>query len=447
MIRTCRHSRRQFLRDLGARTALLPFILNLPSLGFAGEPGGGAKAQRKQRLIVMFSPNGVIPGTFWPDAVGAGFAFKESLRPLEEFRARTLMLHGVCNKIKGDGDGHMRGMGCLLTGIELFPGNIQGGSDTPAGWSRGISIDQEITRFLQAEPRTRTRFGSLEFGVQVSERADTWTRMSYAGPNQPLAPISNPYQMFAKLYGQQKNRAALISVLDDLQGDFKKVRDQVSAEDRALLEQHATFVRAAEKELKDSGSAVQTVKPPVLEGGVRDDNDHMPKTSRMQIDLLVASLQADFARVATLQYTQSVGQAKMTWLGIHEAHHTLSHEPDEKKDVQDQLTRINTWFCGELAYLVKRLAETPEPGTTQSLLDNTQVVWTNELGKGNSHTRDDIPFVLVGNGLDFTMGRSLKYEKVPHNRLLMALAHGFGHKIGSFGNADHCHDGVLTDLV
>jgi hypothetical protein len=35
-------------------------------------------------------------------------------------------------------------MGCLLTGTELFPGNIQGGSDTPAGWASGISIDQEI---------------------------------------------------------------------------------------------------------------------------------------------------------------------------------------------------------------------------------------------------------------------------------------------------------------
>jgi hypothetical protein len=57
-------------------------------------------------------------------------------------------------------------------------------------------------------------------------------------------------------------------------------------------------------------------------------------------------------------------------------------------------------------------------------LDNTLLLWTNELGKGNSHTHDDIPFVLVGNGLDFKMGRSLKYQKVPHNRLLLSLAHG-----------------------
>jgi len=56
------------------------------------------------------------------------------------------------------------------------------------------------------------------------------------------------------------------------------------------------------------------------------------------------------------------------------------------------------------------------------LLDNTLILWTNELGKGNSHTLDNIPFVLVGNGLDFRMGRSLRYPNVPHNRLLLALA-------------------------
>ena len=51
---------REFVRDLGLGTASLPFIVNLPSLGFANQ------ARRKQRLVVMFSPNGVIPGAFWP---------------------------------------------------------------------------------------------------------------------------------------------------------------------------------------------------------------------------------------------------------------------------------------------------------------------------------------------------------------------------------------------
>ncbi|HSG70392.1 MAG TPA: DUF1552 domain-containing protein, partial [Planctomycetaceae bacterium] len=168
------------------------------------------------------------------------------------------------------------------------------------------------------------------------------------------------------------------------------------------------------------------------------------KISQMQIDLMVNSFVSDFTRIATLQFTNSVGQAKMKWLGIDQGHHELSHEPDSNDEAVDKLTRINTWYCEQLAYLVKKLDETPEPGGHGSLLDNTTLIWTNELGKGNSHTLNDIPFVLIGNGLDFKMGQSIKYKRVAHNRLLMSLAHGFGHHIEKFGNPDHCGDGPLS---
>jgi len=434
-------SRREFIRDLGLSAASIPLILNLPSLGFANQ------AARKRRLVIMFSPNGVIPWNFWPDEEGSKFTLKESLKPLEPFKDRTLILHGVCDKLRGDGDNHMRGMGCLLTGIELFPGNIQGGSDTPAGWAKGISIDQEIRNFNQHRPETRTRFGSLEFGVMVPDRADTWSRMVYAGGNKPIAPIDDPYQMFAKLYGRMKDQESLKSILDELQEDLKKVRSAVSAEDRQLLEEHATFIREMEQELKDQNSRDLNHPVPELEPGVRHANDQMPQLSKMQIDLMVGAFAADFSRVATLQYTNSVGQARMKWAGVSESHHELSHHPDSNKKSVESLTKINKWYCEQLAYLAKRLAETPEPGGGGTLLDNTTIVWTNELGKGNSHTLDDIPFVLVGNGLGFRMGRSLKFKKVPHNRLLLSLANGMGHHIEKFGNPNLCGDGVLAGLT
>jgi hypothetical protein len=434
-------TRREFIRDLGISAAALPFVLNLPSLGFANQ------GQRKQRLVIMFSPNGVVTDMFWPEAEGKLIALKESLRPLEPFKDRTLMLHGVCDKVRGDGDAHMRGIGCLLTGTELFPGNIQGGSDTPAGWSKGNSIDQEIKSHLQSVPATRTRFGSLEFGVLVPQRADTWTRMVYSGPNQPIAPIDDPYQMFAKLYGRMKDQESLRSILDDLQDDLRNVSKAVSAEDRRLLDAHASFVREMEQELKESKAEKIGHAVPEIEPGVKKENDNMPKVSKMQIDLMVNSFAADFARVATLQFTNSVGQARMRWLGVNESHHELSHKPDNDRPSQEYLTRINRWSCGQLAYLAKRLAETPEPGGGGSLLDNTLIVWTNELGKGNSHTLDNIPFVLVGNGLDFRMGRMIKYPKVPHNRLLLSLAHGIGHRVKQFGNPNFCGDGPLPNLT
>jgi hypothetical protein len=434
----CGSTRRDFLRDLGLGAAATPFVLNLPSLGFANQQ------KRKQRLVVMFSPNGVVPGAFWPDEEGAAFKLKESLTPLEPFKAKTLILNGVCDRVRGDGDAHMRGMGCLLTGVELYPGNIQGGSHTPAGWAKGLSVDQEIKAFLHKDPATRTRFGTLEFGVMVPERADTWTRMVYAGANKPIAPIDDPYQMFNKLYGRVKDKEALTSVLDDIKDDLKKVGAAVSAEDRRLLEEHATFVREMELELKAAKDPVGHAVPQ-LEPGVRRDNDKIPQISKMQIDLLVNSFAADFNRIATLQYTNSVGMAKMRWLGVEEGHHELSHEPDSNTKAMEKLTKINKWFAEQLAYLAKRLSETPEPGGSGSLLDNTTIVWTNELGKGSSHTLDNIPFVMVGGGLDFKMGRSVKYaKKESHNRLLLSFAHAFGHRLTKFGNPDFCAGGPLS---
>ncbi len=421
--------------------AALPFITSLPSLEYL------TKGTRKKRLIILFSPDGIVPSTFWPDAEGANFEFKESLKPLQPFKDKTLILRGVCDKVKGDGDGHMRGIGCLLTGTELFPGNVQGGSDTPAGWASGLSIDQEIKNFLQKSAATRTRFGSLEFGVMVPEHADTWTRMVYAGPNKPVAPIDDPYQMFGKLYGQLKDQEALKSVLDELKEDLAAVRKQIGAEDRHLLDEHTSLVRDMEKEILSARTTNVGHAVPAIEPGVRRDNNNIPKISKLQIDLLVSSFVADSARVATMQYTNSVGQARFTWLGINEGQHDLSHEPDTNKEAQEKLTKINHWYCEQLAYLAKRLAETKEADGSGTLLDNTLIVWTNELGKGNSHTLNDIPFVLVGNGLDFRMGRSLKLPKLPHNRLLLSLAHGMGHRIERIGNPDFCGDGPLPNLT
>jgi hypothetical protein len=443
-------SRRELLRRLGVGSAVLPFLGNLPSLATAGATGP------KRRLVIVFSPDGVVKKNFWPTEPGPFATLPPVVRPLElppilapfePFRDRLLTLKGVHDKVQGDGDRHMRGMGCLLTGIELFPGNIQGGGETPAGWSSGLSIDQEIKAFLQGRPDTATRFGSLEFGVLVPNRADTWTRMIYAGPNKPITPIDDPYQMFHRLYGQVKDRESLRSVLDELREDLAAVATALPVEDRRILEEHTALVRGFEQELASHRETVAHAAP-VLEQGIIEQNDQMPKISRMQIELVVASLAADFTRIASLQYTNSVGQPHMKWLGVEEGQHDLSHEPNSNATAQEKLTKINAWYAGEVAHLARRLAETPEPGGHGSLLDQTTILWTNELGEGNSHSLDDIPWVMVGNGLGFTMGRAVDFKGVPHNRLHLAIAHAMGHTgLERFGNPDYCGDGPLTGLA
>ncbi|MEN9671941.1 MAG: hypothetical protein RL553_206 [Planctomycetota bacterium] len=430
-------NRRSFIKNAGISAAAFPFLGNIDALAL---PGKGAP---KQRMVIFFSPNGVVPESFWPNEDGENFLLKEILSPLEPFKKQTVVINGVCDKVRGDGDNHMRGIGCLLTGVELLPGNVQGGSHTPAGWANGLSIDQEIKNHLQKADATRTRFGSLELGVLVPDRADTWTRMSYSSANKPITPIDDPYHLFSKLYGQAKDKEILGSVLDPVIADLKKISALVGKEDRKILEEHTGFVREMEKELRGL-KVSQSHAMPKLDPGIREENDNLPKISRMQLDLLHNSLVADFNRIATFQFTNSVGGARMKWLGIDEGHHQLSHEPDTNKVAVEKLVKINKWFCEEIAYFAKKLQDTPEPNGQGSMLDNTLLVWTNELGKGNSHTLDNIPFVMVGGNLGWKAGRSLKFPRIAHNRLLMAMAHGFGHTIPSFGNPEYCKDGPLV---
>lgn len=50
--------------------------------------------------------------------MGADFKLKQIPQPLASYPDRTLTLKGLSNKVHSAGDGHWRGMSCLLTGLE-----------------------------------------------------------------------------------------------------------------------------------------------------------------------------------------------------------------------------------------------------------------------------------------------------------------------------------------
>ena len=78
-----------------------------------------------------------------------------------------------------------------------------------------------------------------------------------------------------------------------------------------------TFVREMEQELEAPSSEDIGHAVPEIEPGVKYENANMPKISKMQIDLMVNSFAGDFARVATLQITNSVGGARMRLAWCH----------------------------------------------------------------------------------------------------------------------------------
>jgi Protein of unknown function (DUF1552) len=77
------HSRRTFLRRLGAAPTLLPFV---PLLNGHAQAAGVIP----KRLILVFQGNGTVDNLFWPTGSGSNFSFPagsilETLTPFKDY--------------------------------------------------------------------------------------------------------------------------------------------------------------------------------------------------------------------------------------------------------------------------------------------------------------------------------------------------------------------------
>lgn len=440
-------SRRDFARTVGIGALALPFLRTL-----RGQAQAGAAPKR---FLVFFSPNGTIPEEFFPDGGETDFRFRRILEPLAPFRDKVIVLRGVdqTSSNSGPGDGHQVGMGHLLTGRELLPGDTMGGCDScpPVSWASGISIDQRIANEIGAT----TPFRSVELGARVSG-SNIWTRMCYRSASEPIPPEIDPVRAFERLFagvevdtGEAERRLREgRSVLDAVQQDFAALQRRVGRDDRARLETHLEVVRELELRLGSSMSTAAECRVPML--GDRVDpgrNENFPRLVEMQMDVMAAAFACGLTNVGSLQWTQSVGNIPFNFdgVGVERRHHDLSHYGDGDLDAREDLIRINRWYAQRYAEMLARLDRIPEGGG--SVLDNTVVVWVNELGKGNSHTRRDMPFVLGGSaGGALRTGRSISYSRRPHNDLWVTILRAFGIGDSTFGDT-RFNTGAMSEIL
>jgi hypothetical protein len=408
-------------------------------------------AAQPKRLVVMFSPNGVIRENWVPSGGETDFKLGRSLMPLEPHRSDIVVLDGVDNAVAqagGPGDGHMRGMGCMLTGVSLLVGKTQGGSVRfkPGGLAGGISVDQQVVASLKPP----TRFPSLELGVQCGSEGSAYAYSSYRGAGLPLPLDSRPSSVFNRLFfdltvahgdngGVMQVQAQRKAVLNGVMGEYRRLAARLGSEDRRKLAAHVDIVDEIETRLMrprppvTARGCVRPAPPAALDPMA---NDNFPAVGKLQMDLLVMALACDLTRVATLQWSASGGTTTFTWLGIDRGHHALGHDPDTNLESMETLTRIDTWYAEQFAYLI---------GT---MLDNTVILWCNELARGNRHLHLEMPYVLAGRaGGRLKTGRFLRYEgNASHNDLLVSLLNCMDVPATRFGDPAHC-SGPLARLL
>ncbi len=454
-----RVSRRAMLRGTicGGTVAIgLPMLEAMVPRRGAAQTGSAPK-----RIVFWFTANGTRQDIWSPPSSMdlSNHPLHASLAP---FAQKLIFLDGVDQSVAYDsiGDGHQTGMACLLTNAEILPGdlfcegNCDAGMEQYVGWGGGQSIDQYLADEIQKD--VVTKFKSLELGVQVRS-ASVWSRLSYSGPDKPVPPREDPNQNFADFFSDldsdpfalqliQRRRQ---SVLDVVLEEHAAFQQHLGYEDKQKLEKHLQSIRDLENRLAVATQFGEACTKPESElpGASFEQNDMYPATGKAQMDLLVMALACDLTRVASLQWSRSVSGVRFNWVPqrLAEGHHGLSHYDDGNEDAKADLLEINKWYSEQFAYLLGLMDGIEEGGGT--LLDNTVVVWVNELGKGNSHTRRDIPFVLAGSCQGyFRTGQHLDFAGEPHGKLLVSLAHAMDKPVDTFGVAQYSQ-GPLSGLT
>ena len=138
-------------------------------------------------------------------------------------------------------------------------------------------------------------------------------------------------------------------------------------------------------------------------------------------DVMALALQTDSTRFITLHLGNG---GKVELDGVTEAHHALSHHGQDEEKLR-QLAILENALLAEWADFVRKLKTVQESSGT--LLDQTMVLLTSNLGNASSHDNKNMPVLFAGGG--FKHGQHLAFDtknNYPLPNLYLSALHRLG---------------------
>ena len=436
-------SRRAFLGGLGAA-------------GFSHLLPGAAQAQGRKRFVVVYVPEGMWAGA---DRPAAGATTLGSIfGPMDPYRTKVTALDGfdiaTAAADRPGVDEHHR-LPHLLSSTKMVDGRTSGAP----------TIDQRIAKVVGGQ----STFESLQFGVQIVYK-DGSGRLIWKDRAEQLPAMEDPWAAYDRIFGNRMGPAMpppgqpgqpavppkfdlRKSALDYSLGEIASIQPRLAATDKARVDSYQTSLRDIEKRLQAvQGPAgptgpVQGAPPPgsctpPSVGAPMDvkAKPNFPMVAKLQIDLLVTSLQCGITNVASLQFGNSVDQCTYPWLGVRRTGHDLSHGGSRAEQ-----PKVYRWYAEQFAYLLGKLQAVPEAGGT--MLDNTVVMWVSEFGNSSSHSLRNVLWFLAGNvGGFLKQGQVIKSPGRSVSDLHVTVLNAFGIPDKTFGEAAHC-TGPIAGLI
>lgn len=436
--------RRAFLRGLGGITFALPFLeLTAPKKAFAQTSGIAPR-----RFVVFFHHQGTVMDQWRPTGTATNFTLPPMLAPLEPFKSRLTVIHGVGNGASSyiTGNDHDRARSSLLTGW----GYGRGGPGDRL--SDGPSIDQVIASRIG----TSTPFPSVNLciGNRGGPQRSVISGLFHHGANDPVASTAHPQDAFDRLFagfddGAQQEllrlRERRRSVLDAVQASFGDLRGRLGREDRDRLDAHAQKVRELEVRLTSGPSGTSCTAPILTFPGGYNYSRHDDVTAPLQIEIMTMALACNLTNVGTMTFDNGHAPT-FPWLSVnggpivpptYDVWHTMVHSGPNEPGLRVAFR----WYTEQFAILLQRLSETQD--ADGSLLDSTMVLSISEFGNGGIHNRNTLPIVLAGN-TGRPAGRFIDFpprsywERSPHDlsQLFVSILRAFGGSDEHFGRPE-----------
>jgi hypothetical protein len=395
-------SRRTLLRGAGAAIAL-------PTLGAMLNSHGTAFANGMplpKRFVVWFFGNGVLRTNWTPTTTGSNWALTDELSPLTD-ASRNLDVKPYVSVVSGydvmtpNLRGHHNGVAAMLSAAPFIP--LPAGSAAYASKFGMESIDQVTADVIGST----TTFKSLQLAVSkrfTTGEGPTLEYLSHRGPDSPMPQTINPAALFNQLFGSftpkdptDPRDKLRVSVLDAVRDDAKRQQLRLGSADRARLDQHLTAISEVRSQILALPPVITSscVAPMAVTNTNQDVNgvEQYETVSNIMSDLLALAFACDLTRVATYQFTGSVGGQCFKDLSPNQPRdneHSLTHDSTQQDKVNDAVRFSMRCFAYSLNALQKSIEG------TGNVLDNSCVLCTSDVAQGIDHSIDDYPILVAG---------------------------------------------------
>jgi Protein of unknown function (DUF1552) len=449
-MKASRFGRRRFLEATGLCAAYLPLLND--DVRAAGPP---------RRMAAFIWPNGVREEDFFPTGDDTSFVLSNVTKSLQPHRTDITILDGLDNRAMLDEfpkyGGHAS-LPYLLTGGNAKYYNA--GGDGAIG--NAISVDQYIADALRKTDPTPMHSLVLAVDAREESKADQ-KYISFRGPavgDQPNAPApqDDVHAVYRSLFSapampDEKLTRSLHerrSILDLVGKQLERFATSLGGDSKLKVQQHLKSIRDIEMGLDAIGMPSSTYNPPADDATIdpykKDDYDRI---TRVCLDLIVGAFATGSTRVSTLLASNGHNNSWVfKWLGAEFAekgdgsfnplrsHHEIAHRGNGDVNDSRRKNLVDAYFVELFASLIDKFKAIPEGNGT--LLDNSVLLFANNMGNGASHSNVRLPWILAGKGGGYLRtGRVIRLGGKPHNGVLVAMASAMGVPTETFGPAKY----------